>query len=527
MKAKRVLSVISVVTLLSCGFVPEGFAAEEDYYEWVVPCQYKDISTVTDKYFAAKRDNGETGGCALYKWDGTKVIEDVDHFEGFYENWIVAEKDGKYALYTYDDVKCIVPFERDYECIWLEDENTVIGMQGVEFHPPGYWIGSTEQLDPVTGEVVRKLEDYTSENGTNLPSRFTALEDWSDKMSGFDKVTFANDSKNAQSDPMSVKRIKVYNKDGQLLLDTAENSGKKWSSVTVSAGASILGFYGDDGTSAARNWIYTGRGRLLLKKDGYGIKDGQYIVATTDGSSYDLLTRDGESVLSDYDIIDANYSLRNSDGSGYGTNYLENSDLAIVGRDGQYGVIRLKDYIPKCSEWAVDETSKADAEGLVPDDVKFWWKDSCTRLEFCRMLALTVEKKKGQTLSELAKDYINVSFTDCDNEDVLAAATLGIIKGVGSGKFAPGCFLTREQAATLLSRAATLLEIELEPDALSYSDANEISDWAKDGIADVSSIVSKDGKTVMQGTGNGRFSPKSYYTVEQSVATLYRLLRSA
>ena len=52
-----------------------------------------------------------------------------------------------------------------------------------------------------------------------------------------------------------------------------------------------------------------------------------------------------------------------------------------------------------------------------------------------------------------------------------------------------------------------------------FADDYNVSSWAKDSVSIVNSMY------VMQGIGNDCFDPKNYYTIEQSVATMYRLFR--
>ncbi len=510
----------------------ENKTETEELYTWVIPCEYNKIEDITNKYFTVLRD--EENGMQhydLYDWEGKKRIGDMLGFS-FYENWIIAHGDEGYALYTYDDTECRVPQERSYEALWLKDETTAVGVQGIDFLPPGYWTGTSEIIDTATGEVTETLDEARDE-ASLLPERFI-ISDELFKSTGADELKFVMDS-DTPTEPLTVHDIKVYNADGQLLFDTGENAGKVWSHLEVSCGGNIFRFYGDDGTSTARNWTYTGRGRQLLKKDALGLLNGQYLAVVEKPCG--ILTRDGETVLDGLEEILCNYAVKSNDGSGLGDTVSESDDLVIVKKDGHWGVIRLKEHMPSPSNWAVEEAGKADETGIVPEEVKLWWRDSCTRLEFCRMLARAVEAATGSKITELSADAEPVKFSDCEDADVLAAASLGIIQGVGHDKFAPGVFLTREQAATLISRTADLFDTKLkEEDSESgeaskgepivFGDADEIASWAVDGVEQVSTIVSKDGKAVMQGTGNGMFSPKRYYTVEQSAITLYRLIHS-
>jgi len=495
---------------------------EGAFYSWAIPCEYDRIELVTDKYFvvACGQDENGTTHYDLYDWEGSRRIADMLEYT-FYENWILARGGEGCALYTYEDASCRVPRERGYEALWLRDENTAVGLQGVEFHRPGYWIGSSELIDTATGEVLGP-SDETTEGSTSLPQRFLSSEELF-RRTGADELKFVTDS-DTPTEPMSVHDIQVYNADGQLLFDTGANAGKRSSHVEACCGGNILRFYGDDGGTTACNWVYTGRGRLLLKRDAVGLLGGQYLAVMEE--PYAILTRDGETVLDGLQSLSCNYAVKGSDGSGQGGLAAESDDLVIVERDGRWGVVRLREHLPSPSAWAADEAGRADEAGLVPAEAKLWWRDSCTRLEFCRMLARAMEAATGRTVQELAAGAAPAGFSDCGDPDVLAAASLGIIRGVGAGKFAPGRFLTREQAAALVARAAGVLEIEPDAAAKAFGDVEPCAAWARDGIAAVSSIVSRDGKPLMQGTGDGMFSPKSAYTVEQSAITLYRLLRS-
>jgi hypothetical protein len=168
--------------------------------------------------------------------------------------------------------------------------------------------------------------------------------------------------------------------------------------------------------------------------------------------------------------------------------------------------------------------AKAVDKNLVSEDIRLWWKDSCTREEFCRMLSLSVKEITGKTIAELSAGSEALTFSDCDNPDVLAASALGIVNGIGNDRFAPNRFITREQAAAMLARVAAVLDVPLTGDSVSFADEDQISDWARAGIDAVSRILCGEAKTpLMQGVGGNQFAPQDYYTVEQSAITMLRL----
>ena len=70
------------------------------------------------------------------------------------------------------------------------------------------------------------------------------------------------------------------------------------------------------------------------------------------------------------------------------------------------------------------------------------------------------------------------------------AHAYGIVSGVGNGNFAPGGTITREQAAVMVAKAASLCGLTTQLtqakvlDTLSlFGDYPTVSDWAKESVA--------------------------------------------
>ena len=96
-------------------------------------------------------------------------------------------------------------------------------------------------------------------------------------------------------------------------------------------------------------------------------------------------------------------------------------------------------------------------------------------------------------------------------------AALGVVNGVGNGRFDPNGPLTREQAATMLSRLAEAAGHPLAAGTASFADSAAIASWAAGAVGQVQAAG------VMQGTGGGNFTPQGSYTREQSILTILRL----
>ena len=163
------------------------------------------------------------------------------------------------------------------------------------------------------------------------------------------------------------------------------------------------------------------------------------------------------------------------------------------------------------SAWATVQVKAAIAAELVPAALQSKYTHATTRAEFC---ALAVALYQSVTNSDLP---ILSSFSDTTDENVLKMATLGVVNGVGDNKFAPNDKLTREQAATMLSRLAAALGKELSGASATFADNASISDWAFGSV----SIMQATG--IMGGVGNNTFAPKGDYTREQSIITMMRL----
>ncbi len=183
------------------------------------------------------------------------------------------------------------------------------------------------------------------------------------------------------------------------------------------------------------------------------------------------------------------------------------------------------------STWAQPYIEKGIELGIVSlgnVDQQFnttYFKEEITRIEFCRLI-VNFLVADNYTLPE---DLNDDTFTDTMDYSVLIAYELGIIDGVGEGKFDPYANLTREQAAKILVDLADILVIatnEMSPESR-YADIDEVSSWAKDSVLKISAIITEDDESVMGGTSMNTFSPKTTYTVEQAVTTLVRLVNTA
>ncbi|WP_417180864.1 S-layer homology domain-containing protein [Agathobaculum sp.] len=172
------------------------------------------------------------------------------------------------------------------------------------------------------------------------------------------------------------------------------------------------------------------------------------------------------------------------------------------------------------SSWAKSAVDTARNAGIVPEQVDQAYTQSITRADFCALAAAVYRtwEKSGNVKSV---DKATVSFSDTKDEDVLLCASLGVVNGVGNGKFAPQQKLTRQQAASMLHRLGNLRKNAKDSvkDRMPhvFADGADIQAWAR------SDVYWAYNSGVMNGVSGNRFAPNNSYTHEQSIATMLRL----
>lgn len=202
------------------------------------------------------------------------------------------------------------------------------------------------------------------------------------------------------------------------------------------------------------------------------------------------------------------------------------------------------------SSWAREGLTTAYNAGLIPEGLREGYTQTATRAEFCALAVALYEKATGLELFQGRP-----IFSDTTDPDVLKMVYIGVVTGVGDDRFDPDGKLTREQAATMLSRLASAAGIRLavqdtsatenesvtvtvqaaqtevsasetvgsRPAAASptFADNGDISSWAFEAVGLVQ------GSGIMGGVGDNRFDPQGEYTREQSILTMLRLYQLA
>ena len=192
------------------------------------------------------------------------------------------------------------------------------------------------------------------------------------------------------------------------------------------------------------------------------------------------------------------------------------SEAVLVAIDGNHAATRRSapplpaPSVP--SVWAESYVNTAIGDGLVPEVLQSRYTQNINRAEFAQLAVTLYEYITGEEITG------RVEFNDTGDVNVQKAAYIGVVQGVGVGRFAPERNLTREQAAVMLSRLAYIIGQPLMGQAATFADNEEISDWAMDAVGQMQATG------IMSGVGNNRFAPQGPYTREQSIITMVRLV---
>ncbi|MDO4562415.1 MAG: fibro-slime domain-containing protein [Clostridia bacterium] len=171
------------------------------------------------------------------------------------------------------------------------------------------------------------------------------------------------------------------------------------------------------------------------------------------------------------------------------------------------------------SDWATYELFTAYANDLIPDRlIDAELALPVYRDEFAAV-AVKLYEQLANVTAEVAADN---PFVDCDDTEVLKAYQLGVVKGTSANEFSPRAMLTRQEAATMLTRVYKKAKLEgwsidkdsefkLDTDTEKFADDALIDDWAKEGVY----FMAKNG--IIKGVGDNNFAPKNT-TAEQEAA---------
>lgn len=168
-------------------------------------------------------------------------------------------------------------------------------------------------------------------------------------------------------------------------------------------------------------------------------------------------------------------------------------------------------------EWAKDSIEDLYNSGIIngKDAGRYAPADNVTREEFVKLLV---------SVAKLYDRNAECKFSDTDKNEwyygyIASAVSAGIVNGKEDNSFGVGEHITREDMATLAFRLVSKLNSDTNHESyeLGFSDADEISNYAKNAVAYMQSIG------VILGTGDNLFSPRQFTNRAQAAVVIYRL----
>lgn len=145
---------------------------------------------------------------------------------------------------------------------------------------------------------------------------------------------------------------------------------------------------------------------------------------------------------------------------------------------------------------------------------KFYPEDTLKREEFVKILTETLALEKGSTTSIFYDVPAGIWYSDY----VMTATASGLINGVSANQFGVGTEITRQDLAVILMRYLKQQGIqETQGVTTVYADHADISDYAKEAVAFVSSL------NVMGSRENNMWCPKSPATRAEAAMAIYNL----
>lgn len=171
------------------------------------------------------------------------------------------------------------------------------------------------------------------------------------------------------------------------------------------------------------------------------------------------------------------------------------------------------------SDWAKTYIEYLAAKNIISgfEDGTFRPNDLVTREQFVKMIVTAFNLK---TSGNSGMNFSDVNLGDWYYEYISAAYENDVVNGISSDLFGVGRYISREDAATILNRAA---KEKLNGDlpimnAYKFLDDGSISDYAK------TSVYSMYHAGIINGIGNDVFAPKDYCTRAQTAKMIYYLI---
>lgn len=162
------------------------------------------------------------------------------------------------------------------------------------------------------------------------------------------------------------------------------------------------------------------------------------------------------------------------------------------------------------NHWASEQIRYAMNKGWVTTTDFFRPEDNITRAEFVRIFnnVFGLTKESGVVFNDTKNHWAKY--------EIDKAVTNGVCKGVSTEEFKPNNFITREEAASMISNYNKIADNNIDKLKL-YADENQVSNWAKTSVEGVLE------KGYMGGYSDKTFRPINKITRAEALVTLSRI----
>ena len=193
------------------------------------------------------------------------------------------------------------------------------------------------------------------------------------------------------------------------------------------------------------------------------------------------------------------------------------SQYAIVIDDHNHGVVTLPFTDVSEGDWFYDPVCFVYENGLMTGTSADTFEPN-TPLSRA-MLVAVLHRVEGSPAAS-GGDFTDVADGDWYAQAVNWAASVGVVNGFDDGTFQPNTAITREQLAAILRNYAAYkgLDVSASGDLSAYTDANSVSDWAKE------SVTWAVGEHLISGITDDTLAPQACATRAQVAAILQRFL---
>ena len=185
--------------------------------------------------------------------------------------------------------------------------------------------------------------------------------------------------------------------------------------------------------------------------------------------------------------------------------------IEVIGEDGRRAPtysFNPQDHIP--SEWAAQSISRSNELGILPEFMDRSLRRRISRLEFATLAVNIYETAMQREIAGRAQ------FNDTEDINAGKIGFLGVMTENEFGNFSPSNPVTREQAALLITRLASVMGTHLPAGDGNFNDAGQIQAWAREAVLQVT------GAGIMSAP-DGSFEPTRILTREETIVMMLRL----